>query len=83
MIDIGCDHALFESLVLFSSALAFFTSVIDKIKTKRGAIFSLMLIGLFLYGYPYSSWFYGFSYLTVGISMTALILTITEMLFAE
>ena len=76
-------YQLFESLVLFSSALAFFTSVIDKIKTKRGAIFSLMLIGLFLYGYPYSSWFYGFSYLTVGISMTALILTITEMLFAE
>ena len=76
-------YQLFETLVLFSCALALYTSCADKIKTKRGAILTLMLIGLFLYGYPYNSWMFGFSYLTVGIVMTTLILTVTEMLFSE
>lgn len=76
-------YQLFDTLVLFAVGLAFYITFADKIKTKRGAILSLMLVGLFLYGYPYNSWFYGFSYLTVGIAMTGLILAITEMLFAE
>lgn len=83
----GLDHVyiyqIFESLVLFATATALYTSFADKIKTKRGAIFSLMLLGLFLYGYPYNSWMFGFSYLTVGLVMVALILTIGEMLFSE
>lgn len=76
-------YQLFDVLVLFASALALYTSFADKVKTKRGAVLTLMLFGLYLYGYPYNSWFYGFSYLTVGIAMTGLILTFTEMLFAE
>ena len=76
-------YQLFECLVLFSTTLALYTSIADKIKTKRGAILSLMLLGLFLYGYPYNSWIFGFSYLTVGLVMVALILTIGEMLFSE
>ena len=83
----GLDHVyiyqLFESLVLFATATALYTSFTDKIKTKRGAVLSLMLLGLFLYGYPYNSWIFGFSYLTVGLVMTALILTFGEMLFSE
>ncbi len=76
-------YQLFECLVLFSTALALYTSIADKIKTKRGAVLSLMLLGLFLYGYPYNSWIFGFSYLTVGLVMVALILTIGEMLFSD
>lgn len=76
-------YQVFETLILFVGALAFYATFADKIKTKRGAVLSLMLFGLYLYGYPYNSWFYGFSYLSVGIGMTALILAFTEMLFAE
>ncbi len=83
----GLDHVyiyqLFDVLVLFACALSLYTSVADKIKTKRGAVLSLMLLGLFLYGYPYNSWIFGFSYLTVGLVMMTLILTIGEMLFSE
>ena len=76
-------YQLFECLVLFATAISLYTSFADKIKTKRGAILSLMLLGLFLYGYPYNSWIFGFSYLTVGLVMVALITTIGEMLFSE
>ena len=76
-------YQLFEVLVLFATMLALYTSVADKIKTKRGAALSLMLLGLFLYGYPYNSWMFGFSYLTVGLAMIPLILTIGEMLFSS
>lgn len=76
-------YQMFDVLVLFIGALGFYATFADKIKTKRGAVLSLMLFGLYLYGYPYNSWFYGFSYLSVGIAMVTLILSSTEMLFAE
>lgn len=84
---IGIDkiylYQMFDVLVLFIGALGFYAAFADKIKTKRGAVLSLMLFGLYLYGYPYNSWFYGFSYLSVGIAMATLILASAEMLFAE
>ncbi len=76
-------YQIFESVTLFLGVLGFYAACADKVKTKRGSILSLMLFGLYLYGYPYNSWQYGFSYLSVGIAMTALILTLTEMLFSE
>lgn len=36
-----------------------------------------------MYGYPYNSWIYGFSYLSVGIVMSAILLATVEMLFSE
>lgn len=63
--------------------LAIYAFCADRIKTKRGLIGTLLLFGLYMYGYPYNSWIYGFSYLSVGITLTALILTVVEMLFSE
>lgn len=76
-------YQMFDVLVLFIGTLGFYSFFADKIKTKRGAVLSLMLFGLYLYGYPYNSWFYGFSYLSVGIAMATLILSSAEMLFSE
>lgn len=75
-------YQMFDVLVLFIGALGFYSFFADKIKAKRGAVLSLMLFGLYLYGYPYNSWFYGFSYLSVGIAMATLILSSAEMLFS-
>lgn len=82
-IDYPYLYQIAETLVLYLSGLAFYSSFMEKIKTKRGAIFSLMLFGLYIYGYPYNSWFYGFSYHSVGIMMVAILLTIVEMLYSE
>ena len=76
-------YQLFETMILFLGVLGLYAACADKIQTKRGTIFTLMLLGLYLYGYPYNSWQYGFSYLSVGIAITALILTLTDMLFSE
>ncbi len=73
----------FETIVLFLSGLAFYSSFMEKITTKRGAVVSLMLFGLYIYGYPYNSWFYGFSYLSVGIMMVAILITNVELLYSK
>ena len=76
-------YQLFETISLFVSGLAIYVFFADKMKTKRGVIGSLLLFVLYMYGYPYNSWIYGFSYLTVGISMVTLLLSVVEMLFSE
>ena len=76
-------YQIFETLTMFLGGLAFYSCFIDKIKTKRGLLGSLVLFALYMYGYPYNSWFYGFSYLSVGIGMTALLLSLVEMLYSE
>lgn len=76
-------YQLFETFTMFIGGLAVYAFFIDRIKTKRGLIGTLLLFGLYMYGYPYNSWIYGFSYLSVGILMTALLLAIVEMLFSE
>jgi hypothetical protein len=83
----GIEHCYiyqaFEVIVLFLSGLAFYSSFIDKIKTKRGLLGSLVLIGLYIYGYPYNSWIFGFSYLSVGIAMVAMLVPVVEMLYSK
>lgn len=76
-------YQIFESLTMFISGIAMYTFFADKIKTKKGLIGSLILFGLYMYGYPYNSWIYGFSYLSVGIAMITLLLSIVEMLFSN
>lgn len=76
-------YQLFETVTLFLSGLAFYVTFIDKIKTKRGLIGSLLLFALYIYGYPYNSWTYGFSYLSVGILMSTLLLAIVEMVYSS
>ena len=76
-------YQIFETLTLFASGLALYAFFADRIKTKRGLIGSLILFGLYMYGYPYNSWMYGFSYLSVGICMVTLLISIVEMLFSK
>jgi hypothetical protein len=76
-------YQAFETMVLFLSGLAFYATFIDKIKTKRGLVLSLMIFGLYMYGYPYNSWIYGFSYLSVGIAMVAMLLAVVEELYSK
>lgn len=83
----GLDYAyiyqIFETLTLFLIGLAFYAFFAEKIKTKRGLIASLGLFVLYIYGYPYNSWIYGFSYLSVGILMTTLLLSVVESLYSK
>ena len=76
-------YQIAETLVLFLSGLAFYSAFMERIKTKRGVVLSLMLFGLYMYGYPYNSWFYGFSYLSVGIMMVAILITTVELLYSK
>ena len=83
----GIEHCYlyqaFETIILFLCGLAFYSCFIDKIKTKRGLLGSLVLFGLYLYGYPYNSWIFGFSYLTVGIAMVTSLVPVVEMLYSK
>lgn len=76
-------YQAFETLTMFVGSLALYAFFADRIQTKRGLIGSIILLGLYMYGYPYNSWMYGFSYLSVGIAMIALLLPIVEMLFSK
>lgn len=76
-------YQAFETLTMFVGSLALYAFFADRIQTKRGLIGSIILLGLYMYGYPYNSWMYGFSYLSVGIAMVALLLPIVEMLFSK
>ncbi len=83
----GLDHCyiyqMFETLVLFLSGFAFYSAVMEKVETKKGLIGTVILFALYIYGYPYNSWIYGFSYLSVGIMMVAMLLTVVEMLYSK
>ena len=83
----GLNHAylyqIFETLSLFVSGLAFYAIFIDKIKTIRGFILSFILFVLYIYGYPYNSWFYGFSYLSLGIFFAAGLVPVANSLYSE
>ncbi|MBR3614033.1 MAG: hypothetical protein IKL55_02515 [Clostridia bacterium] len=83
----GAEHVyvyqVFEVITLFLCGLSLYSCFIDKIKTKRGLIGSLVLFGLYLYGYPYNSWIFGFSYLSVGIVMTTMLVPVVEMLYSK
>lgn len=76
-------YQFFESSVLFLNGLAFYAIVMDKIKTKRGFVGSFVLFVLYMYGYPYNNWIFGFSYLAVGVALIALMVSIVELLFAK
>ena len=83
----GIEHCYifqaFETITLFLSGLAFYAAFIDKVTTKRGLLGTLVLFGLYMYGYPYNSWIYGFSYLSVGIMMVAALIPVVEALYSK
>lgn len=83
----GINHCYlyqaFETMTLLLNGLAFFAIFMDKVKTKRGFILTFILFALYMYGYPYNSWIWGFSYLSVGITMIALLASIVETLYSQ
>ena len=82
-LDYTYIYQIFETITLFVSGAAFLSIFIDKVKTKKGLVASVVLFALYMYGYPYNSWIYGFSYLSVGIMFVASLIPIVEMLFSE
>ena len=82
-LDFPYIYQIFETVTLFISGLVFYAFIMDKIKTKRGLIASLILFGLYIYGYPYNSWIFGFSYLSVGIMCTTLLLSLVELIYSD
>ena len=81
-IDYSYLYQAFETILLFFSGLAFYAIIIDKIKTKRGFLISFILFTLYIYGYPYNSWIYGFSYLSVGIALITILIPVVEYLYS-
>lgn len=83
----GIEHCYiyqaFETIILFLCGLAFYACFIDKIETKRGLFGSLIIVGLYIYGYPYNSWIFGFSYLSVGVAMVTTLIPVVEMLYSK
>lgn len=77
------SYQLFDAFTLFACGLGLYAFFIDRVKNKKILVGSLLLFMLYMYGYPYNSWMYGFSYLTVGIAMTTLILVLGELIFSE
>ena len=80
-LDYAHIYQIFETIVLFLSGLALYASFIDKVETKKGLIGTMVAFTLYIYGYPYNSWFYGFSYLSVGIMFVAMLIPVMEALY--
>lgn len=76
-------YEFFECLMVFMCGLGFYALIMDKIQGKIGFILSMAFYGLYIYGYPYNSYLYGFSYLTVGMVVAIAILVITELLYSK
>lgn len=76
-------YEFFESLMMFFCGLGFYGIIMDKIKTKFGFVLSMAFYVLYIYAYPYNSYLYGFSYLTVGMVTTIAALIITPLLYSK
>lgn len=76
-------YEFFECLMVYMCGLGLYGVVIDKIKTKFGFVLSMAFYALYIYGYPYNSYLYGFSYLTVGLVNTLAILGVIDLLYAK
>ena len=76
-------YEFFECLMVFMCGLGLYGIFVDKIKGKLGFILSMAFYALYIYGYPYNSYLYGFSYLTVGLVNTLAVLGIVDLLYSK
>lgn len=76
-------YEFFECLMVFMCGLGFYGIIMDKIKGKFGFILSMAFSVLFIYGYPYNSYLYGFSYLTVGMVTSIAVLLVVPLLYSK
>ena len=76
-------YEFFECLMVFMCGLGLYGIIVDKIKGKFGLVLSLAFYALYIYGYPYNSYLFGFSYLTVGLVNTLAILGVVDLLYSK
>ena len=74
----------FEILMLALNLFAFYVLIADKIKGKFGFIITmLVLMPLYIYAYPYNSYMYGFSYLSLGVNAFLGIMLVLDLFYKE
>lgn len=64
------QHITFKACEIFVymlSILSIYMLVADKMKTKFSFVICMMILGLYAFGYPYTSLLYGFSYLSISL----------------
>ena len=76
-------YEFFECLMVFMCGLGLYGIFADKMNGKLGFILSMAFYILYIYGYPYNSYLYGFSYLTVGLVNTLAILGVVDLLYSN
>ena len=76
-------YEMFEISMLLLTSLVFYILIMDKIKGKLGFVLTMFLIWLFMFAYPYNSYMYGFSYLSVGVMFVEALILIVQMLFSK
>lgn len=76
-------YEMFDISILFLSSLIFYVLIMDKIKGKLGFVLTMFLLWLFMFGYPYNSYLYGFSYLSLGVMFVTSLLCVTPLLFSK
>ncbi len=76
-------YEMFDIGILFLSSLAFYVLIMDKIKSKLGFVLTMFLLWLFMFAYPYNSYLYGFSYLSLGVVFVTALLSVVPMLFEK
>lgn len=81
----GLEHEyiyeIFEISIYLLNALTFYVLIMDKIKNKFGFVLTMGMIPLYMYAYPYSSYMYGFSYLSIGVVATIMLIVVVQLLF--
>lgn len=76
-------YEMFDISILFLSSLAFYVLILDKIKGKLGFVLTMFLLWLFMFAYPYNSYMYGFSYLSLGVMFVTGLISVVPMLFGK
>lgn len=76
-------YEMFDIGILLLNGFAFYILIMDKIKGKLGFVMTAFLLWLFLFAYPYNSYMYGFSYLSLGVMFVTSLMIVVPMLFDE
>lgn len=76
-------YEMFDIGILFLSSLVFYVLIMDKIKGKLGFTLTMFLLWLFMFAYPYNSYLYGFSYLSLGVMFVTSLILVVPTLYGE
>ena len=76
-------YEMFDIGILLLNGFVFYILIMDKIKGKLGFVMTAFLLWLFLFAYPYNSYMYGFSYLSLGVMFVTSLMIVVPMLFDE